>query len=64
MKRRIFLRGAGGAALAAPFLSSVAERTAKAQSTAVDVPKRLAIFFTHNGCFWNYCAWERVQWKE
>lgn len=53
MKRRIFLRGAGGAALAAPFLSSVAERTAKAQSTAVDVPKRLAIFFTHNGCLTN-----------
>ena len=28
--RRIFLRGLGGAAVAAPFLSSVAEREAKA----------------------------------
>jgi hypothetical protein len=48
--RRIFLRGLGGAAVAAPFLSSVAEREAKAQSaTAVD-PKRLIVFFTHYGC--------------
>jgi len=48
--RRIFLRGLGGAAVAAPFLSSVAEREAKAASaTAVD-PKRLIVFFTHYGC--------------
>jgi hypothetical protein len=48
--RRLFLRGLGGAAVAAPFLSSVAEREAKAQSaTAVD-PKRLIVFFTHYGC--------------
>ena len=46
----MFLRGLGGAAVAAPFLSSVAEREAKAQSaTAVD-PKRLIVFFTHYGC--------------
>ena len=50
MNRRIFLKGAGGAALAAPFLTSVAERAAKAQSTELDIPKRLCIFFTHNGC--------------
>ena len=32
MNRRIFLRGLGGAIVAAPFLSSIAERAAKAQS--------------------------------
>lgn len=46
MNRRIFLRGIGGAAVAAPFLSSVHEKTAKAASS----PKRLVIFYTHNGC--------------
>jgi len=46
MNRRIFLRGVGGAAVAAPFLSSLHERKAKAASS----PKRLAIFYTHNGC--------------
>ena len=39
--RRVILRGLGGAAVAAPFLSSVAEREAKAQSTPVTTPKRL-----------------------
>lgn len=48
MNRRLFLRGVGGAALAAPFLSSVHEKTAKADATKS--PKRLVIFFTHNGC--------------
>jgi hypothetical protein len=46
MNRRIFLKGFGGAALAAPFLSSLHE--AKGQTVAS--PKRLVIFFTHNGC--------------
>src|SRR6478752_9570255 len=48
MNRRLFLRGVGGAALAAPFLSSVYEKSAKAD--AVTPPKRLVIFYTHNGC--------------
>jgi len=52
MKRRIFLKGIGGAALAVPFLSSLAEQQAKAQSAATP-PKRLCIFFTHNGCLTN-----------
>jgi hypothetical protein len=50
MNRRVFLRGIGGAAVAAPFLPSVWEKTAKAQSAP---PKRLVIFFTHNGCLTN-----------
>jgi hypothetical protein len=49
MNRRVFLRGVGGVALAAPFLSSVWEQQAKAQSASTP-PKRLVIFFTHNGC--------------
>jgi hypothetical protein len=48
MNRRVFLRGIGGVSLAAPFLPSVAEKVAKAQTTTP--PKRLVIFFTHNGC--------------
>ena len=48
MNRRVFLRGIGGAALAAPFLSSVHEKAAKGQATSS--PKRLVIFYTHNGC--------------
>lgn len=51
--RRKFLYGLGGAVVAAPFLSSVAERAAKAQSAAVDVPKRLIVYFTHYGCITN-----------
>ncbi|MET0793439.1 MAG: DUF1552 domain-containing protein, partial [Polyangiaceae bacterium] len=51
MKRRTFLRGVGGVALAVPFLSSLEERRAKAQSVPMaGPPKRLAIFYTHNGC--------------
>lgn len=49
MKRRVFLKGIGGAALAVPFLSSLAEQESKAQSAGAP-PKRLVIFFTHNGC--------------
>ena len=48
MNRRIFLRGLGGACVAAPFLSSVQDRSAKAQ--AAGTPKRLIAMFTHYGC--------------
>jgi hypothetical protein len=49
--RRIFLRGLGGAIVAAPFLSSLAQHTAVAQSSApAGVPKRLIVMFTHYGC--------------
>ena len=48
MNRRIFLRGVGGLTLAAPFLSSLNE--AKGQSAAAAAPKRLIIYYTHNGC--------------
>jgi len=48
--RRVMLRGLGGAAVAAPFLPSIAEQEAKAQSTPAVVPKRLIVFYTHYGC--------------
>jgi hypothetical protein len=48
MNRRIFLRGLGGAAVAAPFLSSIGDRSARAQAAAT--PKRLLVMFTHYGC--------------
>lgn len=48
--RRVFLRGLGGACVAAPFLSSMAERAARAQAEAAVVPKRLLVMFTHYGC--------------
>lgn len=51
MNRRLFLRGIGGAALATPFLSSLAGRTTKAQEAAT--PRRLVIFYTNNGCLTN-----------
>lgn len=50
LNRRQLLRGLGGAVVAAPFLSSVAERRAKAQSTTSTPPKRLIVYFTHYGC--------------
>ena len=53
MNRRIFLRGLGGAVVAAPFLSSVAERAAKAQGMTASIPKRLVVMFTHYGCVTN-----------
>jgi hypothetical protein len=40
MPRRLFLRGAGGAILALPFLESLAPRTARAQASG---PKRLIV---------------------
>jgi hypothetical protein len=45
--RRTFLRGLGGAVVAAPFLTSVAEREAKGQAAK---PKQLIAMFTHYGC--------------
>jgi hypothetical protein len=51
VKRRIFLRGVAGAALAAPFLSSLDRRPAKAADAAA--PRRLVIFYTQNGCIVN-----------
>jgi hypothetical protein len=48
MHRRKFLRGLGGAVVAAPFLSSVWERAAKGQTTTK--PKQLIVMFTHYGC--------------
>ncbi|WP_437637686.1 DUF1552 domain-containing protein [Sorangium sp. So ce854] len=48
MNRRIFLRGLGGACVAAPFLGSLADRTAKAEPAAP--PRRLIVMYTHYGC--------------
>src|SRR6478609_9258625 len=50
LNRRIFLRGLGGAAVAAPFLSSLFERSARAAFVA---PKRTIVMFTHYGCITN-----------
>lgn len=52
MKRRTFLKGVGGATLAAPFLSSL-DRSAKAQDGAPQNPVRMVIFYTQNGCLTN-----------
>ncbi|WP_437954829.1 DUF1552 domain-containing protein [Sorangium sp. So ce119] len=48
INRRIFLRGLGGACVAAPFLGSIAGRTLMAQPAAP--PKRLIVMYTHHGC--------------
>ena len=48
--RRLFLRGLGGAVVAAPFLGSVAERVAKGQNAPVPTARRLIVMFTHYGC--------------
>lgn len=48
MNRRIFLRGLGGACVAAPFLGSLFDRGAQAQSAAR--ARRLIVMFTHYGC--------------
>jgi hypothetical protein len=50
VKRRLLLKGTAGAALAAPFLSSL-ERPARGQAPAA--PRRLVIFYTCNGCLTN-----------
>jgi hypothetical protein len=51
LNRRVFLRGLGGACVAAPFLESIAPRGAKAQSATA--PRRLIVMFTHYGCVTN-----------
>jgi hypothetical protein len=48
MKRRFFLQGFGGAALAAPFLSSLVGRGAFAQTDGLPL-NRFILFFMHNG---------------
>ncbi|WP_437581578.1 DUF1552 domain-containing protein [Sorangium sp. So ce887] len=48
VNRRIFLRGLGGACVAAPFLSSITDRTVKAQPATP--PRRLIVMYTHYGC--------------
>jgi len=50
INRRLFLRGLGGAAVAAPFLASLAERSARAAGDELVMPKRLIVMFTHYGC--------------
>jgi hypothetical protein len=52
MKRRRFLKGVAGAALATPFLPSLVERAARGQA-APAAPRRLVIFYTNNGCLTN-----------
>jgi hypothetical protein len=51
VKRRLFLKGAAGAALAAPFLPSLLPR--KAFAAGATGPQRLVIFYTQNGCLTN-----------
>ncbi|MFO7180737.1 MAG: DUF1552 domain-containing protein [Pseudomonadota bacterium] len=46
--RRLFLRGLGGACVAAPFLGSIGGRTLRAATPAP--PRRLIVMFTHYGC--------------
>jgi hypothetical protein len=48
INRRIFLRGLGGACVAAPLLGSLSDRGA--QAAGVPSPRRLIAMFTHNGC--------------
>jgi hypothetical protein len=48
MKRRLFLKGAAGATLAAPFLASLRQPSAHAAEAIA--PRRMVIFYTQNGC--------------
>src|SRR5690606_9095508 len=50
MNRRLFLKGIGRPALAAPFLSSI---TRPAPGQEASDPRRLVIFYTQNGCLTN-----------
>ena len=50
LERRLFLKGAAGAALATPFLGSL-QQPAKADTPSA--PRRLLIFYTSNGCLTN-----------
>lgn len=54
LSRRMFLRGAGSAALAIPFLPSLLPRAAWAQAEgeAVDIGKRMVAFTTNHGGVW------------
>ncbi|HEY0466718.1 MAG TPA: DUF1552 domain-containing protein [Polyangiaceae bacterium] len=51
MNRRILLKGLGGAVVAAPLLTSLWEREARAQAAATT--KRVLIMFTYYGCVTN-----------
>lgn len=54
MNRRILLKGLGGATIAAPFLTSMWERSARAQAAGNGaVTKRAIIMFTYYGCITN-----------
>ena len=48
VNRRIFLRGLGGACVAAPFLGTLSGKGLKAAAPVA--PKRLVVMFTHYGC--------------
>src|SRR5690606_26708018 len=50
LNRRLFLQGVGGAVVAAPFLGSVINRKAFAQSSD---PRYLIVLFSHYGCLTN-----------
>src|SRR6185369_319976 len=52
MNRRILLKGLGGAVVAAPILTSMFEREARAQA-ATAITKRTIIMFTYYGCITN-----------
>jgi len=52
MNRRILLKGLGGAVVAAPILTSLFERSARAQA-ANAIQKRCIIMFTYYGCITN-----------
>jgi len=51
INRRILLKGLGGAAIAAPILTSLLEKQARAQAAANS--KRVIIMFTYYGCVTN-----------
>jgi hypothetical protein len=51
VNRRTFLRGLGGACVAAPFLSSLAERVV--QAGPLPPPQRLIVMYTNYGCITN-----------
>ena len=50
INRRIFLRGLGGAVVAAPVLSSMGDRATRAEAANAQLPRRLIVMFTHYGC--------------
>ena len=51
MNRRILLKGLGGAVVAAPILTSMWERSAKAETAGIT--KRVVIMFSYYGCITN-----------